>query len=108
MDFDDLLSQVLYLLQRDQRVLYRALRRRFELDDDYLENIKDELIYAKKLAVDEDNRVLVWTGETHATLEPTSQPNPSEPQPVVGQAQPVQDTSSPAETHIPTIHRTAA
>ena len=30
------------------------------MDDDYLEDVKDELIYAKHLAVDEDNRVLVW------------------------------------------------
>ena len=34
------------------------------VDDDYLEDVKDGLIYAKKLAVDEDNRVLVWTGDT--------------------------------------------
>jgi len=74
MDFDDLLSQVLDLLQRDQRVSYRALKRRFGLDDDYLEDIKDELIYAKKLAVDEDNRVLVWTrgADTTPTASPTS------------------------------------
>ncbi len=29
MDFDELLSQVLALLQRDQRISYRALQRRF-------------------------------------------------------------------------------
>ena len=47
------------LLQREKRVSYRALKRRFDFDDDSLEDVKDELIYAKKLAVDEDNRVLV-------------------------------------------------
>ena len=31
-----------------------ALKRRFDLDDDYLEDVKDELIYAKHLAVDEE------------------------------------------------------
>lgn len=70
MTFDDVLTQVLALLQREQRVSYRALKRRFDLDDTYLEDIKDELIYAKKLAVDEDNRVLVWVGE-HTSV-PTS------------------------------------
>jgi class 3 adenylate cyclase len=40
------------------------------LDDDYLEDVKDELIYAKKLAVDEDNRVLVWTGEQDSASAP--------------------------------------
>jgi hypothetical protein len=63
MIFDEMLTQVLALLQREKRVSYRALKRRFDFDDDYLEDVKDELIYAKKLAVDEENRVLVWTGE---------------------------------------------
>src|SRR5919198_103969 len=63
MTFDAILAQVLDLLQRDGRVSYRALKVRFQLDDDLLEAVKDELIYAKKLAMDEDNRVLVWTGE---------------------------------------------
>src|SRR5262245_32653838 len=70
MTFDDILAQVLDLLQREKRVSYRALKRRFELDDDYLEDVKDELIYAKKLAVDEENRVLVWAGE-HASAMPS-------------------------------------
>jgi class 3 adenylate cyclase len=67
MTFDEILTQVLALLQREKRVSCRALKRRFDLDDDYLEDVKDELIYAKQLAVDEDNRVLVWTGETGET-----------------------------------------
>jgi hypothetical protein len=50
-NFDELLSQVLDLLQWDQRVSYHALKRRLGFDDDYLEDIKDELIDAKKLAV---------------------------------------------------------
>jgi hypothetical protein len=66
MTFDDILAQVRELLQREGRVSYRALKRRFDLDDDYLEDVKDELIYAKHLAADEDNRVLVWTGEQAA------------------------------------------
>src|SRR5262249_47825042 len=78
MTFDDILAQVLELLQREKRVSYRALKRRFDLDDDYLEDVKDELIYAKKLAVDEDNRVLVWTGDTGATpgTSPIAPPPP--------------------------------
>jgi len=61
--FDEILTQVLDLLQREGRVSYRALKRRFELDDDYLEDLKAELIDAKHLAVDEDGKVLVWVGE---------------------------------------------
>jgi class 3 adenylate cyclase/tetratricopeptide (TPR) repeat protein len=72
MEFDELLSQVLALLQREERVSYRSIKLRFGIDDDYIEGLKDELIYAKKLAADEDNRVLVWTGDTDTT--PTASP----------------------------------
>src|SRR5207237_9564760 len=55
---------------REQRISYRVLKRRFALSDDDLADLKDELIYAKKLAVDEDNRVLVWTGDHEAAPLP--------------------------------------
>ena len=64
MTFDELLAQVLELLQREQRLSYRALKRRFALDDEYLEDLKAELVEAKRLAIDEDGKVLVWTGGT--------------------------------------------
>jgi hypothetical protein len=57
MTFDELLAQVLDLLQRQGRVSYRALKRRFALDDDYLEDLKAEIIKAQRLAVDEDGEV---------------------------------------------------
>ena len=62
MTFDELLAEVIALLQRQGRVSYRALKLRFTLDDDYLDGLKDELIHAQRLAVDEDGRVLVWSG----------------------------------------------
>ena len=62
MTFQETLAHVITWLQREQRVSYRALKRQFALDDAYLEDLKDELIYAKKLAMDEEGRVLVWTG----------------------------------------------
>lgn len=68
MSFDDLLAQVLALLQSQGRVSYRALKIRCNCDDTYIEAIKDELIYARQLAVDEDNRVLVWTGPAAISL----------------------------------------
>ena len=43
MTFDEILTQVLELLQREGRVTYRALKRRFALDDDYLEDLKVRL-----------------------------------------------------------------
>src|SRR5688572_16072924 len=70
MMFDEILSQVLVLLQREGRVSYRALKRRFNLDDDFLEDLKDEIIEAKRLALDENGRVLVWTGGPLAAMPP--------------------------------------
>jgi hypothetical protein len=67
MTFDEILTQVLELLQREGRVTYRALKRRFALDDDYLDDLKGEIIKAKRLAVDEDGEVLVWTGAAPAS-----------------------------------------
>jgi class 3 adenylate cyclase/tetratricopeptide (TPR) repeat protein len=64
MTFDEILTQVTELLQRQARVSYRALKRRFDLDDDYLEDLKAELIDAQQVASDEGGTVLVWTGET--------------------------------------------
>jgi class 3 adenylate cyclase len=62
MTFDEVLAQMVELLQREGRVTYRALKRRFALDDDYLKDLKGEIIKAKRLAVDEDGEVLVWVG----------------------------------------------
>src|SRR5713101_3191007 len=63
MTFDQVLTQVVELLQREGRLSYRALKRRFALDDEYVEDLKAEIIAAKQLAFDEDGKVLVWTGE---------------------------------------------
>jgi len=56
MTFDEVLAYVLELLQREGRVSYRALKRRLNLDDEYLEDLKDEIIAAKQLAIDEGAR----------------------------------------------------
>jgi hypothetical protein len=97
MTFDEILAQVLELLQREARVSYRALKVCFQLDDDLLEAVKDELIYAKKLAVDEDNRVLVWTGTIEETIETPSQPPQSTPS-TPTQATPSVEPASPVVT----------
>ena len=59
MTFDEVLAQVVELLRREGRVSYRALRRRFDLDEEYLEDVKAEIIQAKRLAMDEEGGVLV-------------------------------------------------
>jgi class 3 adenylate cyclase len=65
-----ILPLVIVLLQREGRISSRGLKLQFHLQDDALAAIKDELIYARRLAVDEDGRVLVWTGGTHTALHP--------------------------------------
>jgi class 3 adenylate cyclase/predicted ATPase len=78
MSFDEILAQVLALLQREKRLSYRALKVRFALDDDHLEALKEEIIEAKQLAVDEHGKVLVWTGSAASPppLAPASERAP--------------------------------
>src|SRR6476619_4820378 len=74
MDFYAVLDAVLELLQRHKRVTYRALKRQFELDDAYLEDLKAEIIEARQLAVDEDGTMLVWCGDLASPPPPTAAP----------------------------------
>ncbi len=79
MTFDEVLTQMVELLQREGRVTYRALKRRFALDDDYLEDLKGEIIKAKRLAVDEDGEVLVWVGASLVQGSEFQVPSPPQP-----------------------------
>jgi len=83
MTFDEVLAQVQALLQQEKRLSYRGLKRRFALDDEYLEDLKEELIGAKQIATDEDGRFLVWAGVTtvvSSQLSVVSAPQPPGPQ----------------------------
>src|SRR5262249_25986524 len=57
------------MLQRQGRVSYRALKRQFDLDDAYVEDVKLELIEVHRVAVDQDHTMLVWTGGAAAADE---------------------------------------
>src|SRR5262245_4254198 len=96
MTFEEILAQVLELLQREKRVSYRALKLRFAINDDYIEGLKDELIYAKHLAVDEENRVLVWTGDTTNGQAVAPQPAQPTPQPAIQALAPPDERPSAA------------
>jgi hypothetical protein len=82
MDFTALRTQVMALLQGEGRVAYRALKLQFQLDDDTIEALKDDLIYAKRVAVDEDDRVLVWTGDTSTAPPATARAETPAPTPL--------------------------
>ena len=63
MKFSEIVEQASDLLQRQVRISYRALKREFGLDDETLEDLKFELIRAKRLAKDEEGEILVWVGD---------------------------------------------
>ena len=63
MTFDEILAQTIELLQREGRVSYRALKRRFSLDDEYLDDLKIEIIRAKRLA-DRRSAGMDWSPAT--------------------------------------------
>src|SRR4029434_3944306 len=66
MTFEEILDQALAMRQRRGRVTYRALKLQFQLDDDQLEALKDELLYAQPQVVDDAGRCLLWTGASEA------------------------------------------
>jgi class 3 adenylate cyclase len=101
MDYDAVLAQVVTLLQQEQRLSYRVLKRRLQLDDELLEDLKEDLIYAKQLAVDEEGRVLVWTGGTSSA--PTSVS--SWPPPAMSAVAPTQGEASPVVPSTPDAER---
>ena len=71
--FSEIIDQASDLLQRKGRVSYRALKREFELDDDTLEDLKEELVRVLEVAADKDGEMLVWSGDGAAALStPTS------------------------------------
>src|SRR5215831_13782814 len=92
MDFYTILDHVIDLLQRHRRLSYRALKVQFELDDERLDLLKEELIDIQHVARDQDARMLVWTGGTE-TPPPICASTPPPPvQPAIAQ----QDFSTPA------------
>ncbi|MBI3757133.1 MAG: hypothetical protein HY267_04070 [Deltaproteobacteria bacterium] len=64
MKFSEIVAQTLVWLQRDKRVSYRALKLEFDLNEEQLDALKEELIEAKRVSIDENGKVLVWTGAT--------------------------------------------
>jgi hypothetical protein len=74
MDFYAILDQVIALLRQRQRVTYRALKVQFQLHDEALEALKEELIEAQHLATDEAGRILVWIGDVGSMPLATSVP----------------------------------
>ena len=73
MTFEEILDQAIAMLQRRGRITYRALQRQFQLEEEVLNDLKDELLYASPEVQDDAGRGLVWTGAP-ATVSPAALP----------------------------------
>jgi class 3 adenylate cyclase len=84
-DFVAVVDQVLALLRQRGRMTYRTLQRQFQLDDDALHDLTEELFYAYPEVRDDAGRGLVWTGEGGPTPPSSSTmlqavPHPAQPE----------------------------
>jgi class 3 adenylate cyclase len=69
MTFEQIIDAATELLQRKQRLTYVALKRQFNLDNELLEDLKQELIRGQRVARDEDGVVLVWQGHDRSAAD---------------------------------------
>jgi class 3 adenylate cyclase/tetratricopeptide (TPR) repeat protein len=105
MTFEEMLDQAIAMLQRRGRVIYRALKLQFNLDDDRLEALKDEILYAHPHMVNDDGRGLVWIGDACPAPSPATTPPPPDQPQASPQAQPIQISSPSAEPGPPEAER---
>src|SRR5215475_8786919 len=77
MEFYEVLDQVVALLQQRSRVTYRTLKREFQLDEERLNDLKEELLYAHPEVMDDEGRGLIWKGDRGNSLPglPPAQPH---------------------------------
>src|SRR3989454_10456434 len=105
MTFYEMLEQVIALLQRHGRLSYRALKVQFELDDDRLDLLKEELIDIQHVARDQDGRMLVWTEGTETPLPVSASASPPPVQPAIAQHDFSTQVASPPASHSPDAER---
>ena len=105
MDFYEIVGQVVRLLQQQGRATYRGLKLQFKLDDETLEALKEEILYAQPQVVDDEGKGLIWTGETAATPATISPPTSPDPQPVVEHSTPAHVERPQVEPRTPDAER---
>jgi len=77
MTCEEILDQAIAMLQRPGRMTSRTLQRQFALDEDALNNLKDERLSAHPEIQDASGRGLVWSG--HASTAPPASSPPAHP-----------------------------
>src|SRR5262245_20131174 len=105
MDFYEVVGQVLALLQRQGKVSYRALKRHFGIDDDFIEDLKEELLYTHASAVQADERGFTRTGETQERQRTTRPSVQTSAQPPIQPDEPIQAEPPLTAPHTPEAER---
>ncbi len=72
MDFLEVLDQVVDLLHQRGRLTYRTIKLQFNLDDEALGDLKEQILYSQPQVVDDEGKGLIWTGDP-AAPEPDTQ-----------------------------------
>src|SRR5262249_26081058 len=73
------IDRVASLLRQRGRLTYRTLKLQFELNEEQLAALTEELIEGQRITRDENGKVLVWVGEGAAPVaSPQSFPPPSQ------------------------------
>ncbi len=81
MDVVELIEQARALLQSKGRMTYRTLKRQFALDDEALDDLKEELMYSTPQVFDDEGCGLIWNGDGENASSSNSTPSQSQAQP---------------------------
>ena len=80
MKFSEIVKQAAALLQEKGRITYRVLKREFHLDEEQLEDLKEDLLFSHPEIEEADGRGLVWTGgEANRKQTPAQEDSRSTP-----------------------------
>jgi len=102
--FKEVPAQVIEWLQQDKRLSYRAVQRQFALDDAYLADLKDALLYTYPQVID-DGRGLVWPDAAEVTPPPHHTPSQAAPRADALGEPPPQGAALPPEPQSPEAER---
>jgi class 3 adenylate cyclase/tetratricopeptide (TPR) repeat protein len=103
--FEEVLTQTVAMLQRLGRVSYRALQRQFDLDDAYLEDLKEALLYAYPSVIDDVGRGLIWPSAVETPPEEPLSSSRLTPQPGLQEDIPPPPEASPRALPSPDAER---
>jgi class 3 adenylate cyclase/predicted ATPase len=103
--FEEVLTQTVAMLQRFGRVSYRALQRQFDLDDAYLEDLKEAVLYAYPTVLDDVGRGLIWPRHIETPPEAPLASSQPAPPPLPQEGSPPPPDASPRALPSPDAER---